>query len=45
MKIEKQKAKQRLRMRTGGVTREKLPPSVDKGKSRDKLWGKTDLVT
>lgn len=35
--IEKQRAKERLKMRTGGVTVENLPPSVDKGKSRDKV--------
>jgi len=39
--IEKNRAKQRLKIRTGGVTVEKLPPSVDKGKSRDKVAEQT----
>jgi ParB-like chromosome segregation protein Spo0J len=35
--IEQRLAKQRLHMRTGGVTKANLPESVDKGQSRDKV--------
>ena len=35
--VEKAKAQERMEMRTGGLTKEKLPESVDKGQTRDKI--------